>query len=180
MLDEVSAALSQLRGHEDLMEVRAEFEPAPRRFGIVTRPRMLVQDRVWRLGALLLRADGELFLAGDVTRAVPPPKADHNSPYRSERQVYTAAAYRAKLPTGTVVHFNTRPVSVPTAAHIDPNQQDPNQQNPNSPLILLNGVVHLRWIGGRADSGLVPLGAYLTERVDLLLNPPPPGHMPLA
>lgn len=158
----VDAALAALEPHPELLEVIADFVPAHRKFGIPRAARMLPIARAWRLGVLLLRNDGNLVQASEVTRSIEPPKGGHNSAYRDQRQVFTAAAFRARLPEGTVVNFNTTPISLDAA----------ELQREESLVFARDNEVWIRWANRAGRDGLMPFDAYLRERVELLLHPP--------
>jgi hypothetical protein len=98
----------------------------------------------------LLDASGNLYLTGEVTRALEPGVALlSRSPSAEQRRDYRAAAARGKFAQGRAVNFDYQPL--PT---IEP------------PLFLDDGVVKVHLNTG----GIAGLEAYLRDRASLLLE----------
>lgn len=135
-------------------EALAEFVPERRAYGIRRRPRMRPLGRVWRLGVLLLDADGAFLATGEVTRATPPGHPNFQSASGEARRAHRAAAFAGPFARGEVVNFDARP--------IDP-------EAPAEPILVEGDRVFVRWSPAGAPA---PLDAYLEERVALLAHPP--------
>ena len=153
-----AAAAARLAGAPD--EAVAEFKPARRRLGVPRAARLRPVGRAWRLGVLLLSADGTVRATGSVTRAVPPGHPGHMAVSTEERREVRAAAYRGPFPEGSTVHFGA-PVIELTAL-----------EGATGPLLLRDGRVVVRWSLSAGDDAARDLEPYLAERISLLLDPP--------
>jgi hypothetical protein len=156
----LSAAAARLAGVAD--EAVAEFEPSTRRFGIPRKARLRPVGRAWRLGVLLLAADGGVRATGSVTRAVAPGHPGHMAVSTEERREVRAAAYQGPFPPGSTVNYDA-PVLALTAEAL---------RDAPGPLLLRDGRVVVRWSLSAGDDAALDLDAYLAERVALLLDPP--------
>lgn len=143
-------------------EVVAGFEPAARRFGIPRRARLRPLGRGWRVGVLLLAADGTVWATGSVTRAVPPGHPGHVAASTEERREVRAAAFRGPFEPGSTVNFDTPVIDLSPEA----------LQGATGPLFLRGGRVLVRWSRSAGDDAARDLEPYLAERVGLLLDPP--------
>jgi hypothetical protein len=152
---------SQLSAAGAATEAIASFEPAARRFGVQRRARLRPLGRGWRLGVLLLDADGTVRATGSVTRAVPPGHPGHMAASTEERREVRAAAFRA-FPAGATVNFD--------APLLDLSPE--GLQAGAGPLLLRDGRVLVRWSLSAGDDAARDLAPYLGERVSLLLDPP--------
>ena len=141
-------------------EAVAAFEPAARRFGVLRRARLRPLGRVWRLGVLLLAADGSVRATGAVTRAVAPGHPGHMAVSAEERREVRAAAFRGPFPAGSTVNVDAPPIELSPDGLRD------------GPLLLRDGRVLVRWSLSAGDGAARDLEAYLGERVALLLDPP--------
>lgn len=145
----------------------ATYVPERRRLLIKRRATMLPVGYVWRLGSLLVGADGAdpaLFVAGRATRAAVRPHPGNQSVSLEERRDLAAAALHGGFPEGASVHFDA--VEVPlTEAGI-------TGLAPELPLGIVAGELRVRWRAGAALDGAQTLAAYLDERVELLAHPP--------
>jgi hypothetical protein len=83
----------------------------PRRVGPVLRgPKFFPQGRAWRLGAVLVTRDGELFATGTVTRAIIPKDfAANKGPAEEARRDLQRAAARGGFAEGESVNHDYRP-----------------------------------------------------------------------
>lgn len=138
----------------------AEFSPAHRRFGILRPARLRPVGRGWRLGVLLLAADGTVRATGSVTRAVAPGHPGHVAASAEERREVRAAAFRGPFPPGSTVDFDAPVLELTPEA----------LREATGPLLLRGGRVLVRW--SRSADALRDLEPYLAERVALLLDPP--------
>lgn len=118
----------------------------------VSRPPVIEPaGRAWRLGSLLLDAEGNLFAVGRVTRAVEPRdfNADKTVAGEARREEQRAAA-RGSFVRGETVNFDIR------SLHLDA---------PEVPLALVDGVLIV--LDGTVR---MPLARYLTDRAELLAS----------
>ena len=113
-------------------------------------PKLVKAGRAWRLGVLLIDRDLRLYEAGEVTRAVDPPRGVANKSAEAEaRREMRRAATRGRFPEGEVVNFGYRPIDLETGS---------------GPIEILDGLAHIHW---RSGAPLLPLEQYLVERLDL-------------
>ncbi|MDQ2662355.1 MAG: glutaminase [Actinomycetota bacterium] len=109
-------------------------------------PKIVPIGRAWRLGSVLLSADGTMYRAGRTTRAVEPKQFLANkSNEAAERRELQLAAVRGGFSEGETVHFGV--------TRLEPE--------------LVDGVWMIAW-SGAVGAGVVPLAAWLDERVRLL------------
>ena len=143
----VEAAVARLEAAGARSEVLAEVRPG-RRFGPIRRPDAIVPlGRVWRLGVLLLDADGRLHRTGEVIQAQTPRFDNHQSERAAARRELRVAIARAGIAPGETVNLGANPME-------------------------LAEVLQVSWNGSADPASLVPLADYLRERVDLLIEPP--------
>ncbi|WP_353814626.1 hypothetical protein [Agromyces sp. SYSU T00266] len=165
--DAVGRAVLALREAAARTETLAEFVPGRRVLGIPRAPRMRVIGPVWRLGVLLLDADGRLYSTGRVVRAERAVRRSVLAESVAEQRAYRAAAIRGGIAEGASVVFDAVPLDL---------DADVLALADAGPLVLTAGVdgaavVGVRWNPASADA-VLPLGSYLAERVDLLAHPP--------
>ena len=154
-------------------EALAEFVPAGRRFGVLPRAAtMRPLGEVWRLGALLLEADGDLFAAGRATRAQERGRVGYQSASREARRDIAAAALHGGYPAGAPVNFEARPLRLAELAQRQRTDQPAAEIEPELPLGVHDGEFRVRWRAGAPLAGAQTLESYIAERVDLLINPP--------
>jgi hypothetical protein len=128
--------------------VLAELRPGWR-IGPIRRPDALVPlGRAWRLGALLLDADGRLRRTGEVIQAQALRFDNHQSNRAAARRELRAAIERAGVAPGETVVLGAAPVE-------------------------FDEVLEVSWDGSGDPATLVPLPGYLRDRVELLADPPP-------
>ena len=143
-------------------EALAEFVPA-HRVVLLDRPaRMQPLGRVWRLGVVLLAADGSLRATGGITRAVEPGHPGHVAVSVEDRREHRAAAFRGPFARGETVNYDAVPIPLEVAA----------LRRRHGPLLLREGQVLVRWSASLGDDAAAPFAPYLTERAELLLHPP--------
>lgn len=131
----------------------------PRGLPLVKRaPALRPIGRAWRLGVVLLSADGRLFTAAESTRAIEPKWFNHRSTEVEHRRLAQQAAHRGPFAEGEVVNFEVVELAV----------DDASLREGFGPLSLVDDTVMLRWAGH--DLGLTPLDAYLDDRVSLLIG----------
>jgi hypothetical protein len=143
----VDAAVERLTAAHARDELLIERRPG-RRIGPIRRPDTVVTlGRVWRLGVLLLDADGDLRRTGEVIQAQPLRFDNHQSERAVTRRELRAAILKAGIDPGETVNVGAVPVD-------------------------LADVLAVSWNGSGDPRSLMPLPAYLAERVDLLVQPP--------
>lgn len=131
----------------------------PRRIlGVSRAARVERRGTAWHLGVLLLTEDAVLA-TGDVVRARQEARRGYTAESQRQRAELAAAARRGGFAEGETVHLGWR--------MLRPEAVDRGEAS--DPLAADRGVVSVRW---SATGGLVPLEAYLAERVALLLDPP--------
>jgi hypothetical protein len=158
----LAAAADRLREAGAPDEAIAAFEPAGRRFGFARRARLEPLGRGWRLGVLLLEADGGVRATGSVTRAVPPGHPGHVAVSTEARREVRAAAYRGPFRPGETVHYDAPRIELTTQA----------LRAATGPLFLRGDRPLVRWSVSAGDDAARDLEPYLAEQVDLLLHPP--------
>lgn len=157
----VAAAAERLRESGAKDEALAVFEPARRRFGLTRSPRMRPLGRVWRLGVLLLDADGGVRATGAITRNTPPGHVRYAALSVEARREVRAAANRGPFAAGETIDYDAPPIEL-TADGI----------RGSGPLLLAEDGVRVRWSVSAPDEAARPLEPYLAERIELLLHPP--------
>lgn len=158
---------ARLRDSSVAPEELAQYVPSRRGFLRMKPPTMRPLGSVWRLGSLLLDPDGALFALGHATRAAERGRPGYQSISREERREIAAAALRGGYAAGTEVNYDAVPIALEPAS-------------PESILTLASelpvgfdaGEVRVRWRAGAPLSGAPTLDAFLTERADLLIDPP--------
>lgn len=131
----------------------------PRGLPLVKRaPALRPIGRAWRLGAVLLSADGRLFTAAESTRAVEPKWFNHRSTEVEHRRLAQQAAHRGPFIEGEVVNFEVVELAL----------DDESIREGSGLLSLVGDTVMLRWAGH--DLGRTPLETYLDDRVSLLIG----------
>jgi hypothetical protein len=140
----------------------ATFLPARRAF-LRTKPASFQPlGEVWRLGVLLLNADGELYAAGPATRSAERGRPGYQSSSREERREIAAAALKARYPVGTPVNYGALPLPL--------TEETFTHTAEDLPLALSEGEVRVRWRAGASLQGAPTLQGYLSDRVALLVN----------
>lgn len=121
-----------------------------------TSASMQPAGRAWRLGVLLLGRGGEVWATGRITRATEPKKEQGLSASVEERRDARRAASK-KFTEGEVVNFEHVPL---------PRDADSLRSGASDPLVLRDGVVHVRW--GRGPDEVRELRAYLADRSEFV------------
>lgn len=159
-VDRAVRALAQASARTETL---AEYVPGRRVLGMPRAPRMSAIGPVWRLGVLLLDADGRLYATGRVIRAERAVRKSVTAESVAEQRAYRAAAIKGGLPEGATVVFDAEPIALDTAALA--------AGAASGPLVMRGDEVLVRWSPTQPDA-LIPLEAYLRDRVDLLVSPP--------
>jgi len=127
-------------------EALAEWKPVRRL--LPSQPTMLPSSRAWRLGSLLLDAEGRLYATGIVTRAIQPKDFNADKSVAAEaRRDLQRAAVRGRFATGDSVNVDYIPVQL-EALEFDGE----------------NLVFH-------DNATTAPLATYITDRLELVLHP---------
>lgn len=125
--------------------------------GIPRRPTMRPLGRAWRMGALLLAADGSVWRTGVSTRVAEPGRPQHHTASVEERRAHRAAAIQGGFPMGETVNHGIAPIPL-----------DESLVGAGGPLVVRDGQAWVRW----GSDAPVPLERYLDDLADLLLHPP--------
>lgn len=157
----LEAAAARLTAAGARSEVLAELVHPKPMLGIARAPRMADRGRVWRLGVLLLAADGSLHSTGHVVRAERPARRSVLAESVAEHRAWQAAAVKGGIAPGETVNFDAPPVDLTELA----------RTAASGPLVLRDGAVLVRWNPRQADA-LAELDRYLADRVGLLVDPP--------
>ncbi|HEY8589778.1 MAG TPA: hypothetical protein VIL55_09535 [Naasia sp.] len=119
--------------------------------GVVLRP----AGRVWRLGVLLLDAEGRLYEAAVATRAVEPRHPNYQSVSGEHRRNLRRLALQGGFPEGESVNLDADELAL----------DEDSLRAGSGPLLLDGDRLLVRWAPGRSH---VPLRPYLEERARLL------------
>ena len=125
--------------------------------GIPRRPTMRRLGRAWRMGALLLAADGSVWRTGVSTRVAEPGRPQHHAASVEQRRAWRAAAIHGGFPMGETVNHGIEPIAL-----------DASLVGGAGPLVVRDGQAWVRW----GSDAPVPLERYLDDLADLLLHPP--------
>lgn len=160
----IVAAITELSSFAAQTETLAEYRPAHRTLLIPRRARFVTRGPVWRLGVLLLAADGALFATGSVTRARDPKHPNYTSVSGEERRELREAASRAGFGMRDTVNFDAKPLPFDETL------------GTVGPLLVRSGdhgdELTVSWNGSRTADSLRPFAGYLWERVELAARPP--------
>ena len=125
-----------------------------RTFGIARPPVIEPTGRAWRLGALLLDREGNLYATGRVTRAIEPRDYNSDKTVAGEaRRDEQRAAARGSFRAGETVNFDMVPLDLDT---LDEDHPRPPLTSENGELFVVDGAVR------------APLLRYMADRADLL------------
>lgn len=156
----VGNAVAELGRHGARDETLADYVAERRTLGIPRAARMVPLGRVWRLGVLLLTADGRLFATGRAVRAERPARRSTPAAAIAEQRALRAAAVKGGIAEGETVNFGAVPIDAAELA----------RTGASGPLVLVGDVVFVRWSPAQPDA-LTALDRYLGERVELLAHP---------
>ena len=139
-------------------EALARYEEPRALLGVIQRrPTMQRIGRAWRLGALLLQADGSVWATGISTRVAEPGRPQHHTASVEIRRAYRAAALQGGFRVGETVNHGIAPIAL-----------DESLVGGDGPLFIRGGETWVRW----GSDAPVPLARYLDDLADLLLHPP--------
>lgn len=138
-----------------------EYIPETKRWLLFTKPALFTeQERVWRLGVLLLNDQGEWFTAGETTRAVPPGHPGHVSIERERRRELTRAAFESHFEEGAVLYFHSPRIPLEAGEKLDG----------QSAIVIQNDELCVRWNRSLPVSMARSFSSYVSEQVDLALE----------
>jgi hypothetical protein len=145
--DAITEAVARLTAADARTEVLAVWRTG-RRLGPIRRPDALeAVGRVWRLGSVLLDADGRLYRTGTVIQAQHLRFDNHQSNRAADRRELRAAIEKAGIAAGETVDLD--------AVELDP-----------------DATPRISWNGSEDPATLVLLAGYVRERAGLLADPP--------
>lgn len=153
-LRDVAARLAAAGARDEALAEHVEPKPV---LGIPRRPRMRSLGRAWRMGALLVQADGSVWRTGVSTRVAEPGRPQHHTASVEQRRAYRAAAIQGGFPMGETINHGIEPIAL-----------DETLVGGPGPLIVHAGRAWVRW----GSDAPVPLERYLDDLADLLLHPP--------
>ncbi|MBG6237542.1 hypothetical protein IWX78_000485 [Mycetocola sp. CAN_C7] len=154
VLDGAVASLSAAGARDEAL---AEYVPERRVFGVPRKPVLRPLGRVWRLGVFLLGADGTLYETGLTTRALEAGRPAYQSASAEQRRAYRAAATRGRFPHGETVNFDAVRVELDSI------------RMAGGRLFVDGDQARVRW---NPTAEPVDFASYLTDRVELLAEPP--------
>lgn len=154
-------AVERLRDAGVRTEHLAEFVPAERKLLWRKAATMREVGEVWRIGPILLDAEGNLHSAGRATRAAERPRPDFQSLSREERRDLAAAALKGGFAEGTAVDFDAVPILL-----------DGSDPPADSPVRIAGGAYRVKWHPSAPLETAPTLAAFLDDRVGLLVDPP--------
>lgn len=163
VLQEAAARLQSAAGRLTAAGARDELlaeyaDPRPI-LGIARAARMRVLGRVWRLGVLLLAADGTVHATGETLRVVDPGQRSAPTHIAEVRRVIRQAALKAGIAEGETIDFDAPAIRLDAA----------QLRASRGPLVLTDDGLRVRW---SSSASLMPFASYLDERVELLISPP--------
>ncbi|WP_345752462.1 glutaminase [Microbacterium rhizophilus] len=129
-------------------------EPGRIRALLGSGPRIVRAGSAWRVGVLLI-GDDAVHEEGEVLRAGDPGRRGYTAESARRRAELRAMALRGGFAEGETVHLGWRPLDLGLPA--------------DGPLVLDGPSPLIRWTPAGA---LMPLAAYLSDRISLLLDPP--------
>jgi hypothetical protein len=144
-LPELAAALAARGARDEAVGIWRERKV----LGVARPPVIDPAGRAWRLGALLLDGEGNLYAVGRVTRAIEPRDFNSDKTVAGEaRREEQRAAARGSFVRGETVNFDIRA--------LDPAAPEPPLAVVDGELTVVDGSVRM------------PLERYLADRAELL------------
>lgn len=122
-------------------------------------PRIVRAGSAWHVGVLLI-ADDAVFATAEVLRAAAPVRRGYVAESARARAERRAEASRGGFADGETVHVGWTPIDVAAVT----------AGGSSGPLALADGVPSVRW---SASGALMPLAAYLEDRIALLRDARP-------
>lgn len=144
-------------------EALGEYVQPKAVLGIRRDPTIRSLGRVWRVGALLVgsspETSGRVWATGRITRVTEPGRSQFVSVSAETRRAYRAAAQKGHFEPGDTVNHGATPIPL-----------DASLIGSEGVLFVEDDAPFVRWSPTAGTA--VPLGAYLTDRVGLLVDPP--------
>lgn len=122
------------------------------------RPRIVRAGEAWHLGVLLI-GDESVAATGEVIRAATEVRRGYAAESARQRAERRFEAARGGFGEGEVVHVGWTPIDVDAV----------DAGGASGPLAVIDGVPSVKW----SNAGYMPLEAYLSDRLALLV---PPGR----
>lgn len=157
-LVDAAARLAAARARDEVLAELVQPKPV---LGIARSVRMAHLGRVWRLGVLLLAADGTLHATGHVVRAERPARRSVLAASVAEHRAWQAAAVKGGIAEGETVNFDAPPIDLAELA----------STGASGPVVFDGETVRVRW-NPRQPGALADIERYLDDRVGLLADPP--------
>jgi hypothetical protein len=152
----LAATVARLQAAGAPVEALGEMRQGRGIGSLRTAPTLQPVGHVWRLGALLLTADGRLFATGQITRAIQPQLGVTNRSESAERRRdIRRAAVRGRFPEGETINHGFIAIALDTDSLLAG----------SGPLTIVGDTVFVQW---SARLGSRPLADYLAERARLL------------
>lgn len=129
----------------------------PRWLGVRLAARLDTVDRVWRLGVVLLGRGGALYATGTTLRVTEPRHPNAQSRLAEDRRELRALAMKSGISGGETINLDAVDIDLDTVTET------------SRPVARRDGGLVVAWAPG---SDLTPFGAYLDERISLLVDPP--------
>ncbi len=171
----ITASVQRLREARVPGEVLAEFVPHRRRFFVFRKaPTFRRVAQVWRVGALLLTEQGDVYAVGRTVRAAKRTRLGVTSEALESRRDLAGYAFDAGFPEGTEVNFDAMCIYDAAATEAAP-LVDTLKAHPELPLAVVDGELRVLWRRGADPHTAPPLEKYLAERVDLMIHTPGQG-----
>ena len=153
----VGRAVELLRQAAVPQELHAQFVPMSRRWLIRRPARFASLGHVWRVGALLLEADGSLWSVGKTVRSQKREILGIQSEAQELRRDLAGVAFLSGIPEGTQVNYDTEPLHL-----------DRVTATPAGPLVWHHGAIRVRWRPGASPSDAPSLEEFFADRIALL------------
>ncbi|MGO1435306.1 MAG: hypothetical protein ACTJFR_03385 [Canibacter sp.] len=148
-------------------EVLAILHPSRRKLFIRRDPYFERLDDVWRIGRLLLSTRAALFCHGRTTRAAKRERLGLQSQSQEERRDIAGYAFASGFPAGTEVNFHATPL--PLSRRLLATEE---WRAGDWPLAVVGDELRVRWRTGADAASSPEFGAYLRDRVGLMIEPP--------
>lgn len=150
-------AVARLTAADARDEVLVDYV-RPRLLGVPLAPKLVIVERVWRLGVLLLGRGGSLYATGVTVQVREPRHPNAQSVLAEDRREIRALALRSGIHGGETINLDARDIDLDA---IDARTR---------PLARTADGLAVAWSPN--SDALTPLADYLADRVGLLVDPP--------
>ena len=130
----------------------------PTWLGVKLAPKLVPDERVWRLGVLLLGRSGRLYATGTTLRVSDPRHPNAQSRLAENRRELRALALKSGIAGGETINLDARDIHLDGITAV------------TRPIARTPDGLAVQW--STTSEALTPLDDYLQERVDLLVAPP--------